>query len=807
MVALTVLPVAPSPAWAVDEVTGDITDPELVAFSVSPTAVDVTDSERLVKVTARVQDAGTGVEWVSLASMSPNAPDTAFGATFNLVSGDRFDGVYEGTVVIPEDGAPGSWRLFLSARDRVNNDRRYEAEDLTAGGWPGFIDVTSRDPDVTGPSLVDMQVLSNEIDARTGPASTTVRLRLTDAGSGTSSAFLHTAGPYARPGIGGVSGADLHLVSGSAADGWWEGVVTAQQYAHAGAWRFAVSTRDRLYNSRSVSHEELHDRSLPASVTVLSEEDVVAPAFQSASLSSMALDVSQADQRLSMDVTVTDELSGVHDYSWGDSQVTFTAQHLGNGQYANAGTTPRLSGDDHEGTYRPTLTIPRSSATGPWLLRAYTIDKIGNETTLEPDQLAALGLPPSVLVYNTPLPPVDLDVVPADGSAVVEWAPPVDDRGAEVVEYIVTESPQGEVVRTAGDELSAVVPNLTNDVEHSFVVQAVNRAGASDVSASATAVPTANSSAPPATSPPSPKPTPEQETAVVPAPERAEGVTRLAGTDRFSTAVAVSQASFPSTANDVFLVTGTNWPDALAAGPAAASMNAPILPVHREAVPEVVADELQRLQPRRVWVVGGDGAVSDAVLLELRQGTATVARVSGGDRYATAAAVAGRFFPSPDGAYYASGATYADALGGGAAAARRGWPLLLTAPTALPPATPRVGVERIVLGGPSAVSETVRAQLGARRVAGTDRFSTAAAIARDAWGTSKVAYLATGLNFPDALAGAAAAARDDAPLLLARRDCVSVATRDALLALQARSRMVLGGTGVVGEAAAALQVC
>ena len=803
--ALGALSAAPTPAAAVDEVTGDITDPELVAFSVSPTAVDVTDGDRSVKVTARVQDAGTGVEWVALSTMSPNVPDTAFGASFDLVSGDRFDGVYEGTVVIPHDGAPGSWRLFLSARDRVNNDRRYEAEDLAAHSWPGFIDVTSRDPDVTGPSLIDMQLSPKDIDARSGPASTTVRVRLTDTGSGTRSAFVHTAGPYARPGLGGVSGADLHLVSGSAADGWWEGVVRAQQYAHAGTWRLSVSTRDRLSNNGGATHEDLQAKSLPASVTVLSEEDVIAPVFRSASLSSIALDVSQADQRLSMEVTVDDELSGIHDYSWGDSQVTFTAQHLGNGQYASAGTTPRSSGDDHAGTYRPTLTIPRNSATGPWLLYAYTVDKIGNETTLRPDQLVALGLPPSVLVYNTPLPPVDLDVAPADGSAVVEWAPPVDDRGAEVVEYIVTESPQGEVVRTSGDELKAVVPNLTNDVEHSFVVQAVNRAGASDFSARVTAVPTANGAAPPA-SPPSSDPD-EEEAAVAPAPPRADGVTRLAGPDRFSTAVAVSRASFPSTANDVFLVTGTNWPDALSAGPAAASVDAPVLPVLRDAVPAVVADELQRLQPRRLWVVGGPGAVSDDLLRQLGQGTVTVTRISGGDRYATAAAVAQRFFPAPAGAYYASGATYADALGGGAAAARRGWPLLLTAPTAVPPTTPRVGTERIVLGGPTAVSETVRAQLGARRVAGTDRFSTADAIARDAWGASRVAYLATGLNFPDALAGAPAAARDGAPLLLARRDCVSSSTRDALTALQTRSRIVLGGIGVVGDSAAGLEVC
>ena len=800
VVALTAA--TPASSWAVDEVTGDITDPELISFAVTPAAVDVTDSAQSVKITARVTDAGTGVEWVALSTTSPNAPDVSFGTNVELVSGDRFDGVYEGSVVVPEGAAPGSWRLFLSARDGVNNDRTYQAEDLTAGGWPGYIDVTSRDPDLTAPSLVELQVMPSELDVRSGPATSTVRVRLTDAGSGTAAASVHASGPYADTGSGGgVNGAALRLVSGSPADGWWEGAIAVQQYAHAGTWQLAVSTRDQLYNGRTISNAELQERSLPSTLTVTSEEDVVAPAVTGPRLSSLALDVSRADQQLSLEVTVSDELSGVHDYSWGDSAVQFMAQHLGIGQYAQSPPSARLSGDDRRGTYRPTLTIPRSSATGAWLLRASAVDKVGNETWLNSEQLAALGLPASVLVYNTPLPPVDVTVDPADGSAVVQWAPPLDERGAEVTEYIVTESPQGEVVRTTGDELSAVVSNLTNDVEHSFVVQAVNRAGASEASASATAVPTESGAAP------SPTATPEHEPPVAPAPPRVDGVTRLAGADRYSTAVAASQASFPSTANDVFVVTGTDWPDALAAGPAAASVSAPVLPVQRHAVPTAVAQELERLQPRRVWVVGGAGVVSDTVLSQLREGTAVVSRLSGSNRYSTAAAVADRFFPNATGAYYASGATYADALGGAAAAARRGWPLLLTSPTAVPTATPRIGVERIVLGGPTAVSETVRANLGARRVAGGDRFSTAAAIARDAWRSAEVGYLATGLNFPDALSGAAAAARDDAPLLLSRHECVPAATRDVFDVLQVRSRVILGGTSAVQDAAAALRVC
>ena len=301
---------------------------------------------------------------------------------------------------------------------------------------------------------------------------------------------------------------------------------------------------------------------------------------------------------------------------------------------------------------------------------------------------------------------------------------------------------------------------------------------------------------------------PDQADPVVePAPTRPDGVTRFAGNDRYNTAAAVSAGSFPGTANDVFIVTGEDWPDALAAGAAAAEANGPVLPVTVASIPGPISAELSRLNPRRAWVVGGSSVVNDTVLDDLRARGITAERISGGDRFSTAAALAQKFFVSPPGAYYASGAGYADALGGGAAAAKRGWPLLLTAPDVVPAATPIIGNERIALGGTAAISDAVVAQLQARRIAGGDRFATAAAIARDAFTRAPTSYLATGLNFPDALAGTGATARDDAPILLSGTDCVTQATKDAAAALGTASRVVLGGTAVVTDRAANLSVC
>jgi len=92
-------------------------------------------------------------------------------------------------------------------------------------------------------------------------------------------------------------------------------------------------------------------------------------------------------------------------------------------------------------------------------------------------------------------------------------------------------------------------------------------------------------------------------------------VTRLAGADRYATAVQVSRASYGSAGSDaVFIATGSNFPDGLAGGPVAALVPGPILLVNPTRLPSVVASELDRLDPAKVFVLGGTNAISDGVV-------------------------------------------------------------------------------------------------------------------------------------------------------------------------------------------------
>lgn len=293
-------------------------------------------------------------------------------------------------------------------------------------------------------------------------------------------------------------------------------------------------------------------------------------------------------------------------------------------------------------------------------------------------------------------------------------------------------------------------------------------------------------------------------------------VERLAGSDRFGSAAAVSRRFVAAGTPVVYVANGYGFPDALSAGPAASRTAGPVLFVRRDGVPTATAAELQRLRPGRIVVVGGTGAVAPSVLTTL-QGytTGTVTRLSGADRYATSVAVSRAAFPTGAATVYvASGRDWPDALAGGAAAVVQDAPVLLTEPTALPAAVEqeiaRLAPTRIMLvGGTAAVSEQVAARLRGlavtERVSGTDRYGTALALSRRVFGASRPGVMiASGAAFPDALAGVPAAEHTRGPILLARP--TSLPGSVELDRLTPRTAYVLGGTSALSiEVAKAAQ--
>ena len=299
-------------------------------------------------------------------------------------------------------------------------------------------------------------------------------------------------------------------------------------------------------------------------------------------------------------------------------------------------------------------------------------------------------------------------------------------------------------------------------------------------------------------------------------------ILRRAGVDRYATAADISREAFPAPGVPVaYVVTGTDFADGLAGGPAAAIGGGPVLPVAKAGLPAPVRQELTRLKPASIVVLGGARAVSDAIVAELATYTAgEVTRVGGADRYGTAAQVATRSFTAPvPQVLVATGQGFADALAAGAVGADTASPVLLVEQGRIPAGTAAAlsaldPAAIAVLGGTSAVSDAVLEQLrgytdgGVTRLSGADRYQTAVRTSRAFWpGTSERVYLATGADFADALAGIPAAGKDAAPLLLTRSNCLPQVVADELARLAPAQVVVLGGERAVSPASAFGEVC
>ncbi len=192
-----------------------------------------------------------------------------------------------------------------------------------------------------------------------------------------------------------------------------------------------------------------------------------------------------------------------------------------------------------------------------------------------------------------------------------------------------------------------------------------------------------------------------------------------------------------------------------------------------------------------------------------------IRRLSGANRFATAAAISeATFVPFVPYLFIATGMGFPDALAGGAVAAQTGTPLLLVQQNAIPAADawPRSSGCNLWRSSSSAAPAWCRTAVlgqldalsfdGAFRIAGANRYATAAAVSQGFMPGVPNVFIATGLSFPDALAGVPASGVLGGPLLLTATTSLPNETKLELQRLNPARVVILGGTGVVSNSVA-----
>ncbi|MTK11635.1 MAG: cell wall-binding repeat-containing protein [Clostridiaceae bacterium] len=284
----------------------------------------------------------------------------------------------------------------------------------------------------------------------------------------------------------------------------------------------------------------------------------------------------------------------------------------------------------------------------------------------------------------------------------------------------------------------------------------------------------------------------------------ASNVARFNGIDRYETAAKVCEDGWQGNSDYAVIVNGENFPDALSAAPLAKKYEAPILLTGKEILNPYTSVELNRLNVKNVFIIGGRGVVSQSIEDSLKARGIKVTRIGGEDRYETSVLVAQKL-GKPSEITLVNGDDFHDGLSIAPIAALKGMPVILTTKNSIPSVTKKyfdsnAKVDQVyVVGDSGQISNSVVNLVPkAKRIGYGDIYGRNTGVI-DAFQneiSTGTLYIASAKDFPDALVAAALAPKTSSPILYVDSP-MSASTINYLRSKIVNNIKILGGTGVV----------
>ncbi|KUP06872.1 hypothetical protein Q75_07165 [Bacillus coahuilensis p1.1.43] len=187
-------------------------------------------------------------------------------------------------------------------------------------------------------------------------------------------------------------------------------------------------------------------------------------------------------------------------------------------------------------------------------------------------------------------------------------------------------------------------------------------------------------------------------------------VERIAGTDRFETAVKINEKLTP-TKNQAILVYGYNFPDALSIASYAAKNGIPIYLTDKETIPSITFNSIKSY--KQTIIVGGTAVITNKVADKVNNPS----RIGGKNRYDTAAKIYSSLMSpyNSDHVFFGNGNGFADSLTGSVLAAKYSAPLLLVEKDKLPSETSNVISKEMyygyILGGEAVITNGLASEI------------------------------------------------------------------------------------------------
>jgi putative cell wall-binding protein len=306
-------------------------------------------------------------------------------------------------------------------------------------------------------------------------------------------------------------------------------------------------------------------------------------------------------------------------------------------------------------------------------------------------------------------------------------------------------------------------------------------------------------------------------------------IRRIDAADRYEEAAIIARDVARGTAPLVYLASGEGFADALSAASIAGTRKAPLLLSTAAAVPSLVLDELTRLAPADIVLVGGEASLRPEIVTRLGAlpSAPRVHRVGGEDRFAVSEnlIVHPEFGLPPSTSaqiYLANGAAFPDALSATPTAIMNGVPVMLVdgrmsrlSPEARAVLSSLGSDEVKLMGGDASISPDLAADIehrygSVRRFGGADRYQVSRRIIEStfSWALPRTTvFVATGETFPDALTGGVLAGVTQQPLYLVPGSCIPAKMAQHMGRLGPATITLLGGRASLTDDVASLTVC
>ena len=287
--------------------------------------------------------------------------------------------------------------------------------------------------------------------------------------------------------------------------------------------------------------------------------------------------------------------------------------------------------------------------------------------------------------------------------------------------------------------------------------------------------------------------------------------TRIAGKNRQQTAVEVSKRLYKH-ADTIVLTSSSKMIDSLTSSPLGIALNAPTLFVEKDTILQEVLAEINRLQPKKVIIAGGNSVVSEKVVKQIEAMGVKVERTAGENRFQTAVKLGEeirRNSTNKTDIILANGYNLIDALTAGSLAAKMNIPILLTGDSSLNSITEKAikewGIKNvIVVGGDKQVSNGVISKLqndglSVERIAGKTRVETSLKLAERVNPNPEKVIFANGRTYADALIASYLSKKENAPIVLIDKENVPVSVKEYLRKNKIKDSIILGGDSSIAN--------